>query len=260
MEDAERFKSLKVLPAGKKIYFASDFHLGAPDTESSKSREKRIIEWLEQSKKNASAFFLVGDVFDFWFEYSRVIPKGFIRFQGKLAEIVDSGIPVYLFAGNHDLWFRDYFPKELNIPIQNEPISIEINGRTFYIGHGDGLGKGEKTFKLIKAVFQSKLAQLLFRWLHPDLGIAVANSWSGKSRNGKHSKDDVNLGEAEKLFEYCKEVESTAHHDFYIFGHRHLPLEMKVAENSTYINLGEWFKSNSYLEFDGKKASLCYFN
>ena len=259
MESTRRFDSLKALAPEKKVYFASDFHLGAPNKGESRIRERKIIEWLEQVRKDASAIFLVGDVFDFWFEYSHVIPKGFTRFLGKLAEISDSGIPIYLFSGNHDLWYKDYFTEELSIAVIHDPISIEIGKTSFYIGHGDGLGKGDRSFKAIKRLFKSGLAQWMFRWLHPDIGVSIANFWSRSSRSKSLSKDEKFLGEQERLFQYAKDVEQTRHHDFYIFGHRHLALEMQISDQATYINLGEWFKSNSYLEFDGQKASLLHF-
>ena len=163
------------LAPGQKVYFASDFHLGVPDAASSRAREQKIVRWLDQVKHDAAAILLLGDIFDFWFEYRHTIPKGFIRLQGKLAEITDSGIPVLFFTGNHDMWMFDYFPQELNIPILREPISTTINGHSFYIGHGDGLGPGDHTYKLIKKVFANKACQWAFARIHPNLGIGVAN-------------------------------------------------------------------------------------
>lgn len=260
MDSLERITSLKELPSGKKIYFASDFHLGAPNSKESLVRERKIVEWLEHIKKDASAIFLVGDVFDFWFEYENVIPKGFIRFQGKLAELSDHGVPIFLFTGNHDLWYTDYFEKELSIQIFKNPIRAEIAGKDFFIGHGDGLGDGDHFFKFVKKIFVSRLPKWLFKWLHPDIGISIAKFWSGSSREGKGIEDEKFLGDDEILLNYCKQIEQKDHHDFYIFGHRHLALEMKVSNQSTYFNLGEWFKANTYLEFDGEKATLCHFN
>jgi len=260
MTSLEGFDSLRDLPEGKKIYFASDFHLGAPNTEESLVREKRIIRWLEQVEKDASAIFFVGDVFDFWFEYKHVIPKGFIRFQGKIASIVDSGISIFLFTGNHDLWYSNYFTDELGIPIIRQPVSVELGKRTFYIGHGDGLGKGDNLFKAIKKVFTSKVSQYFFRWLHPDIGMYLAKKWSARSRNQSKLRDEKFLGEQEVLYQFSQKLEAETHHDFYIFGHRHMTLEMKLTDNATYFNLGEWFKENSYLEFDGEKATLLYYS
>jgi len=260
MASTERFDSLKELPPEKKVYFASDFHLGAPNQEESFKRERRIVQWLELIRKDASAIFLVGDVFDFWFEYTHVVPKGHIRFQGKLAELSDAGISIFIFLGNHDLWYRDYFKTELGIQIIDAPTSVDIGGSAFHIAHGDGLGKGDRSFKAIKRLFKSRIAQWMFRWLHPDVGVALANLWSGRSRDQNLAADEKFMGEDERLFGYCRSVEQTRHHDYYVFGHRHLALEMNVSEESTYFNLGEWFSSNSYLEFDGKKATLQHFS
>jgi len=247
------------LAPGKKVYFASDFHLGVPNAEASKARELKIVRWLDQVKHDAAAILLLGDIFDFWFEYRHTIPKGFIRLQGKLAEITDSGIPVLFFTGNHDMWMFDYFPKELNIPILRDPISTTINGQTFYIGHGDGLGPGDHTYKLIKKVFANKACQWAFARIHPNLGIGIANLWSRKSRISNVKKDEQFLGEDEWLLQYCREVEAKQHHDYYIFGHRHLPLDLPIGDKSRYVNLGEWVNFCSYGVYDGQNLTLEHF-
>jgi UDP-2,3-diacylglucosamine hydrolase len=249
------------LQPGKKIYFASDFHLGVPDAPSSLLREKRIVKWLEQIKDEAQVIFLVGDIFDFWFEYKHAIPKGYIRLQGKLAELTDKGIPIIFFSGNHDMWMFDYFTKELNIPILRQPRLFEINGRKILIGHGDGLGPGDKTYKFLKKVFASKICQWLFARIHPNLGIAIANQWSRQSRISNNAKgEDKFLGEEEWLLVYCRETEKIQHHDFYIFGHRHLPLDIAITDTSRYINLGEWVHFNTYACFDGQDIQLLTFS
>ncbi len=253
-------KPINGLKPGQKIYFASDFHLGSPNREESLKRELRIVQWLEQIKSDASAIFFVGDVFDFWFEYKEVVPKGFIRFQGKLAELSDSGIPLFLFAGNHDLWFSNYLTNELGIKIFGGPIQIDINEKRFLIGHGDGLGKGDYFYKALKKVFTASFAKWIFRLLHPDIGVKVALFWSNSSKERSKKKDETFKGDNEVLFKYCRELEQREHHDFYVFGHRHMPLEMELSESSTYFNLGEWMHSNTYLEFDGEKATLLHFN
>ncbi len=255
-----RSESLPSPSPDKKVYFASDFHLGAAAADSSHEHELKIIRWLDHIKSNAAAIFLVGDVFDFWFEYKHVVPKGFIRFQGKLAELADAGIPIYLFTGNHDLWYRNYFADELNLEIHTKPISIKIGEKMFMVGHGDGLGEGDHFFKVVKKVFVSKFPQWAFRWIHPDVGISMARFWSHSSRERSKERDEKHLGEDEVLLRYCREVEQQKHHDYYVFGHRHLPMEMGVAREATYFNLGEWFQANSYLEFNGEKASLQYFS
>ncbi|MEQ8905795.1 UDP-2,3-diacylglucosamine diphosphatase [Ekhidna sp.] len=250
----ELLRSLKELPSGKKVYFASDFHLGVPNGDESLTREKKIVRWLEHISNDAAAIFLLGDIFDFWFEYKTTVPKGFIRFQGKLAELRERGIPIILFTGNHDLWMKDYFPQELDIPIIKNPITIQVNEKKLFIGHGDGLGSGDTFYKVVKAIFTNPICQWFFRWLHPDIGVRLAKYWSKKSRID--SADEKFEGEDERLWKYCEIVNQQAHHDYYVFGHRHLALELPVADNSTYFNLGEWVTQCNYLEFDGKQAIL----
>jgi UDP-2,3-diacylglucosamine hydrolase len=246
---------------GKKIFFASDFHLGVPNFISSSEREKRIVKWLDAIKHEAHSIYLLGDIFDFWFEYKHAIPKGHIRLQGKLAELRDAGIPIVFFTGNHDMWMFDYFPTQLGIPIYRKPQSIQVGNQNLHIGHGDGLGPGDHTYKFLKKFFDSRLCQWLFARLHPNLGIGIASYWSRKSRiSSSKNTEAFQNKESEFLWVYCTEVERTQHHDFYIFGHRHLPLELKIAENSRYINLGEWVNFNSYAIYDGKEVELKTFN
>ncbi len=258
---AFRMEDTFQLPSGKKVYFASDFHLGVPDAESSLQREKLIISWLDSIKRDAHAIYLLGDIFDFWFEYKQAIPKGFIRFQGKLAELTDSGIPIIFFTGNHDMWMFDYFTNELNIPVYREPIEFEVNNVKFLVGHGDGLGPGDNLYKIQKKFFYSKACQWLFARIHPNLGISVAKYWSRQSRisntkNGEKFTNDEN----EFLLTYCKEQEKMKHRDYYIFGHRHLPLDLKVSDSSRYVNLGEWINFTTYAEFDGQAVALKTFS
>lgn len=246
---------------GKKIYFASDFHLGVPNREASLKRERVIVEWLESIKHDAHSIFLLGDLFDFWFEYKYTIPKGFIRLLGKIAELRDSGIPIYFFTGNHDMWMFDYFPSELDIPIYREPQLLHIGKHKILIGHGDGLGPGDTTYKFIKKFFNSPLCQWLFARIHPNLGFWIANTWSRKSRITNMKREEKFEGEeGEFLWVYCRELEKTVHHDFYIFGHRHLPLDLKVNESSRYINLGEWVHFNTYAVYDGTNVELKTFH
>lgn len=245
------------LQAGKKIYFASDFHLGVPDHAASIAREKRIIAWLDRIKADAQAIYLLGDIFDFWFEYRYAIPKGFIRLQGKLAELRDQGMPIYFFTGNHDMWLFDYFEKELGIVIYRDPQELVNKNQKLLIGHGDGLGPGDSTYKILKKIFKSNFSQWLFARIHPNLGIRLANYWSRKSRISNTKLEEKFSGEDnEYLLTYCRELEKTDHHDFYIFGHRHLPLDLAVSPNSRYINLGEWVHFDTYAEYDGEIVSL----
>ncbi|NOT77078.1 MAG: UDP-2,3-diacylglucosamine diphosphatase [Cyclobacteriaceae bacterium] len=245
------------LPTSQKIYFASDFHLGVPNHEASLVREKKIVAWLEQVKKDAHSIYLLGDIFDFWFEYRQTIPKGFIRLQGKLAELRDAGIPIYFFTGNHDMWMFDYFPKEFGIPVYREPILLKAGNQKLIVGHGDGLGPGETGYKILKGFFNSKVCQWLFARIHPNLGMGIANFWSRQSRiNNMKSEEHFKGEEKEFLLLWCKEQEQIAHHDFYVFGHRHIPLDLKVGENSRYVNIGEWVHGSTYGVYDGRNFEL----
>lgn len=240
-----------------KIYFASDFHLGAPSYEASREREQRIVEWMDSIFPDCKELYLVGDLFDFWFEYKKAIPKGFIRLQGKIAQFSDAGISVHVFTGNHDMWMFDYLPQELGVELHRKPIRKTYNGKEFLIGHGDGLGPGDHGYKFIKKVFASPLAQWLFARLHPNFGISLADFWSGKSRAANQENDEKFLGEEnEWLAIYCKEYLKKEHIDYFIFGHRHLPLDLKVGENSRYLNLGEWINYQTYAVFDGEELKL----
>ena len=239
-----------------KIYFASDQHFGAPTPELSFPREQKFIQWLDIVKQDADAIFLLGDLFDFWFEYKTVVPKGFVRVLGKLAEIADKGIPIYLFTGNHDMWMFDYLPKELGIKLYRQPEEFNFDNRKFLIGHGDGLGPGDHGYKFIKKVFANKFCQWLFARLHPNFGISLANFWSRKSRQHTGHHDAKYLGDdKEYLVQYIIETEKTKHFDYYIFGHRHLPIDKQI-ESSHYINLGDWLSYFTYAEWDGSKLSL----
>ncbi len=245
------------LTHNKKIYFASDQHLGAPTPEASAPREKKFVAWLDEVQKDAEAIFILGDLFDFWFEYKTVVPKGFVRVLGKLAAIKDSGIPIYFFVGNHDLWMRDYFEKELNIPVYHQPKEFTINNKTFLIGHGDGLGPGDKGYKRMKKVFTFPLFQWVFRWLHPDIGMKLGQYMSVKNKLISGDEDAKYLGDDnEWLVQYCKGKLTTKHYNYFVFGHRHLPLEINLKDNSTYINLGDWIHYFTYGMFDGEQFVL----
>ncbi len=245
------------IPEGKKVFFASDHHLGVPSKEASRERELKFVQWLDQVKPHAAAIFLLGDLFDFWFEYKRVVPKGFTRVLGKLAEASDSGIPIYYFVGNHDLWMNDYFEEELGIPVFHKPQEFKLKNSRFFIGHGDGLGPGDKGFKRMKKVFTNPVAKWFYRWLHPDLGVRLAQHLSQKNKIISGKEDIQFLGdEKEWLVQYSKAKLEEAHYDYFVFGHRHLPLEIKLAENSTYFNLGDWITHFTYGEFNGTEFSL----
>jgi UDP-2,3-diacylglucosamine hydrolase len=243
------------------IYFASDFHLGYPNGQISRQREQKIIRWLDTVSKNATHIYLVGDIFDFWFEYQHVIPKGFIRFQAKLVEIADKGIPITIFTGNHDLWMMDYFTQEFNMTVLHHPISVTLGTKTFHIGHGDGLGKGDYHYKFLKKIFTNSVCQWGFRNLLPvSWGMGFGFAWSNYRKQKNAHKIETFLGENEWIWGYCKEMEEKQHHDYYIFGHRHLPLNLAVGDHSRYINLGEWMNYNTYAVFNGETVELLTFD
>ncbi len=244
------------LPVGKKVYFASDFHLGVPTPQASLEREKRIIRFLSECEHDAEAIFLVGDLFDFWFEYKKTIPKGFTRFLGKLSELVDQGIHLVVFTGNHDMWMYDYFETEIGAKVFHDPIQLYLDDLKIFIGHGDGLGPGDHSYKFLKKIFRNRFLQWCFNWLHPNIGMSVANYWSRKSRAQANMREEKFLGDEEWLWTFAKTKEKEEHHDCYIFGHRHLPIDVEVGENSRYINLGEWLNYNTYADFDGTNLSL----
>jgi len=239
-----------------KIYFASDFHLGAPSEEESRIRERRIVDWLDFIKEDATELFLLGDVFDFWFEYNYVIPKGYTRFLGKLAELTDLGIKLTFFKGNHDMWMFGYLKDELNAEIISDEFLMERNGKQFYLHHGDGLGPGDKKYLLLKKMFRSRICQWLFARLHPNLGIAIARRWSRHSRVSSGKIEAFEDENKEWLVSFAKEYLKREAVDYFIFGHRHLPLTVKLSEKSTYINLGEWINFNTYAVFDGETLVL----
>ncbi len=244
-----------------KIYFASDQHFGAPTAELSVPREQKFVAWLDEIKHDATALFLLGDLFDFWFEYKTVVPKGFVRVLGKLAEIKDSGIPVYFFVGNHDLWMTDYFEKELGIPVFHTNQEFTFNEKTFLIGHGDGKGPGDVGYKRMKKVFTYPFSKWLFRWLHPDLGVRLAQYLSVKNKLISGDDDVTFLGEdKEWLVQYARRKLETKHYDYFVFGHRHLPLQIELNQKSSYINLGDWIRYFTYGVFDGTTFALKTFD
>jgi UDP-2,3-diacylglucosamine hydrolase len=245
------------IPANKKIYFLSDFHLGAPDYDRSLEREKTVVEFLDQIKSDASEIFIVGDIFDFWYEYRKVVPKGYVRLLGKLAELTDLGIQIHFFVGNHDMWMKNYFQKELKIPVYFEPKDFERSGKNFHIAHGDGLGPGDHKYKFIKKIFRSRFCQWLFGIFPPYIGMSLANYFSRRSRAQTGSTEEVFLGEdKEWLIIYSKEMLKKKDFDFLIFGHRHLPIDFRLNNGSRYINLGDWIHYYTYAQFDGEQMKL----
>ncbi|WP_241558520.1 UDP-2,3-diacylglucosamine diphosphatase [Paracnuella aquatica] len=249
--------SMHISP-GKKIYFLSDFHLGAPNAEQSLQREKLLVRFLNEIEPTAASIFIVGDMFDFWYEYTKVVPRGYTRILGKLAQLTDSGIPIHFFVGNHDMWMNNYLQQELNIPVYFEPKAFELGGKKFWIGHGDGLGPGDGGYKALKKVFRNPVCQTLFGMIPPAIGIGVADYFSRKSRAKGGGKEEVWLGEErEWLITYCKELMASGKNfDFFVFGHRHLPIDFRLNSTSRYINLGDWIRYFTYATFDGADVSV----
>ena len=244
-----------------KIYFASDFHLGIPNPKQSSEREHKIVAWLNEIKKDASEIFLVGDVFDFWFEWKRVVPRGHVRILGKLAEICDAGISVHFFTGNHDLWTFGYLEKEIGLKVHRQPKQFELQGKKCFIGHGDGLGPSDTGYKFLKILFTSSICQWLFSRLHPNASFTIANYFSSKSRISNMTIDEhFQSEENEWLVHYSKQILKLEHYDYCIFGHRHLPLEIKLSEKSKYINLGEWVKYYSFAVLEEGKLDLKFYD
>lgn len=238
-----------LIPTGKKIYFASDFHLGAPDAGSSLKRERLVTRWLEEISGDASHIFLVGDVFDFWFEYRRVVPKGFTRLLGKLAELRDRGIGISLFTGNHDMWVDGYFEQELDIPVYQDPVRLLAGPSKILLGHGDGLGPGDRKYKMMKGIFRNPLCRGVFSGLHPSWGIGLAHYLSRKSR--ETTETETFLGtEREWLVQFSLKTLKEEFFDYFVFGHRHLALDISLPGGSRYINLGDWIRFNSYCMLD----------
>jgi UDP-2,3-diacylglucosamine hydrolase len=243
--------------SGKNTYFVSDFHLGVPDAASSLAREKKIVRWLEFIQPHASDIYLMGDVFDFWFEYKHAVPRGYVRLLGTLAKLSDSGIKIHYFTGNHDMWVFDYLPAELNATIYRNPITITLNNKVFFIGHGDGLGPGDSGYKFIKKVFSSKVCQWLFARFHPNFGTWLANYFSRSSRSATGNTDEIYLGDdKEFLMVFCNDYIKQHPVDYFIFGHRHLVLDKKIGNKARYLNLGTWLNDSKYACWDGTTLSL----
>lgn len=240
-----------------KIYFLSDFHLGAPDYARSLEREKRIVQFLDEIRDEAAEIFIVGDMFDFWYEYRQVVPKGYVRLLGKLAELSDAGIPLHFFVGNHDMWMRDYFQQELRMPVYYEPRTFDRQGKKLWIGHGDGLGPGDHGYKRLKKIFRNPACKWLFGILPPVVGMGIANYMSRRSRAQTGASEEVFLGEdKEWLLIYCRDTLQAQHFDYFVFGHRHLPIDFALENNSRYINLGDWIRYNTYAVMENGQMEL----
>ncbi|MDD3877096.1 MAG: UDP-2,3-diacylglucosamine diphosphatase [Bacteroidales bacterium] len=235
----------------------SDSHLGIPNYHKSLEREKILVKWLDDIKSSAQEIYLLGDIFDFWFEYKHVVPRGYVRLFGKLAELSDSGISINYFIGNHDMWIKNYFEEQLALIIYKEPILCKYNEKIFFIGHGDGLGNGDLGYKFIKKIFSNKILQWLFSWIHPSIAFRIALFFSRRSRLARGDSDMEFKGcDNERLFRFAKEIAEKVTVNYFVFGHRHLPLEMPVKNQIIYYNIGDWFNHFTYLVFDGENMEL----
>lgn len=247
---------LQRMQSRNKIYFASDFHLGAYPLDKSQEREKIIVKWLDAIKEDAAELYLVGDIFDFWFEYATVVPKGYIRFLGKLAELADLGVKLTFFKGNHDMWMFGYLKKEFNAQIIDNELVLNLNGKSFYIHHGDGLGPGDQKYKILKKIFRSPLCQWMFARLHPNLGIGIATRWSKQSRVSSNATETYLGEDKEWLIQYSKEILQTQHYDYMVYGHRHVPYDIVLNGTTQVVNLGEWINHRTYAVWDGTNLTL----
>lgn len=251
--------NLKKDIAHKKIYFLSDVHLGASALNNNREREIKLIKWLDFIRPDCSVLFLLGDIFDFWFEYKWVVPKGYVRFLSKICEFTDAGIEVHFFTGNHDIWAFDYLNKECGMSVHTHDEIFNIRGKKFYIGHGDGLNPQDKGYLFIYRIFHNPFLQRCFRLIHPDWGIALARKWSSHSRlkGGENPAANCYKGtEQEDIEIYARKMLETQHFDYFVFGHRHLPLDILLTKNSRYINTGDWITWYTYAVFDGQKLEL----
>lgn len=243
-----------------KIYFLSDAHLGFPDYKESLVRERILVECLQKMAIDAKEIILLGDIFDFWFEYKKVVPRGFTRILGELGQITDMGITVRFFKGNHDMWTFGYLEKECGVLVHKGKYKAEYNGKKFFIAHGDGLGPGDKGYKRLKRVFDSKLMQWVFARFHPNFSFMIAQKWSFKSRMSDTEEDYTFQGEEkERLLQYAKRKLSKTHYDYFVFGHRHVPLMVDMEQGAKYISLGDWLHHFTYAEFDGENISLKHY-
>lgn len=247
---------------GKKIYFVADQHFGIPTREKSIEREKLLIDWLEEIRQDVEVIFFMGDLFDFWFEYKQVVQKGYVRLFGKIAELIDENIPIYYFRGNHDVWAFDYLETEIGMHLCREPEIFELFGKNFYIAHGDGLGKGDNSYKFIKWIFECKFFQWCFKWIHPDLGTRLGWFFSRKSRyskrteNGNRDTSEAEISFNKRIPDFCETILEKEKIDYFIFGHYHRIIEKDLPNGSKIFTIGDWMQWFSYGVFDGNTMKV----
>jgi len=244
------------LTESKNIYFASDFHLGLAAGSPPLERERMVVKWLNSILHNAKEIYLLGDIFDFWWEYKLVVPRGFTRFLGTIATITDSGIPVHYFTGNHDMWVSDYLSKECGMTIHTAPVTTIFNGKKFHLAHGEGLGTKSRGYKLLLSIFRNKPLRIMYSSLHPSIGVGIGHKWSLSSRLGKGITKEFLGEEKEDLIRYAKSILETDNVDYFLFGHRHLAMSWKLQSNAEIVFLGDWIKNGSYAQWDGENLTL----
>jgi len=238
------------------IYFASDFHLGLKGGSEPEKRERHVVEWLDSIADKAKSIFLVGDIFDFWWEYKKVVPRGFTRFLGKISELTDSGVEIHFFTGNHDMWIGNYLSEECGMILHTKPVTIEINGLNIHIAHGEGLGTKDKGYKILLWIFRNKFIRRLYAILHPRIGIGLAHWWSLHSRLAKNYSNEFTGPENEALFKYANMVLDKEPIDHFIFGHRHIVLDHNIGEKSRIFILGNWFSEPAYVKLENQDIEL----
>ena len=243
-----------------KIYFASDFHLGLQAGSPPLEREKRVVAWLNSISKDAKEIYLLGDIFDFWWEYKLVVPRGFTRFLGTIAKLTDSGIPVHFFTGNHDMWVGDYLSKECGLIIHTSPVTSIFNGKKFHLAHGEGLGTTDKSYKILLSIFHNKTLRAMYSSLHPSIGVGIGHRWSLNSRLGKGITKAFLGEEKEDLIRYAKTILENNNIDYFIFGHRHLATTYTLAPDTEIVFLGDWIKNGSFAEWDGENLTFRLLN
>ncbi len=242
------------------IYFASDFHLGLKVTSYPAQREKLVVEWLDSIAGDAKEIYLVGDIFDFWWEYKKVVPRGFTRFLGKISELTDSGVEIHFFTGNHDMWIGDYLNQECGMILHTKPLTTTINNKVYYIAHGEGLGVNDLSYQVLLWIFRNNFMRRLYSMLHPRWGIGLAHWWSLKSRLAKNYSKEFTGPENENLFRHANKILEKENIDYFIFGHRHIALDHEIGNKSRLFMLGNWFDEPSYLKVSGEELELISFS
>jgi len=240
----------------KPIYFLSDAHLGSRAIAHGRTQERRLVRFLDSIKEKAGAVYLLGDMFDFWYEYKHVVPKGYTRLLGKISELTDLGVEVHFFTGNHDIWAYGYLAEECGVIIHRKPLTVEMGDKVFFLAHGDGLGDPNPSFKLLRAIFHNRVCQILFSALHPRWGMEFGLTWAKHSRL-KHEAEDppCYLGEdKEYLVLFAKEyLHSHPNVNYFLFGHRHIELDLMLSRTARVMILGDWITHFTYAVYDGEQ-------